>query len=137
MANTAEHLNIFMCLEWSVKDVSGKVEVDTKKRAFVSIPATIMKKMGWTVGDWLEVVMEENVIKLRKVHTVPIQVKLSPEIMEEVYRFRDEEGYYTDKEALTNLVQLGIASYFVENGGEEERKKAKKLFKSRLLQIRS
>jgi len=103
------------------------VQKDEEGRTFIDLPADAMKPLKLKVGDWVELSMDEKKIYVRKVDMCKLKTSLPQAIVDGIHQFQKKEGYYSEEEAITNLLVKGLILHLQESTLEEDLKLATKL----------
>jgi bifunctional DNA-binding transcriptional regulator/antitoxin component of YhaV-PrlF toxin-antitoxin module len=103
------------------------VQKDEKGRTFIDLPADVMKLLKLKVGDWVELLIDEKKTYVRKVDMCMLKTSLPQAIVDGIHQFQKKEGYYSEEEAITNLLVRGLILHLQESKLEEDLKLAAKL----------
>lgn len=97
------------------------VESEKHEAFYVTLDADTLKQTGWCLGTWLELDYSDGrTIRVTAPRMVELKVDIPQELLEACYAYQREQGYVTVEEAISNLVEQGVAFTLMVRGRKRE-----------------
>jgi antitoxin component of MazEF toxin-antitoxin module len=86
------------------------VQKDKAGRSFFDLPTDAVKHLKLKIGDWVELSIDGKNLYLCKVDMCTLKTSLPPAAVDSIRRFKEEEGYGSEEEAVANVLTCFFSS---------------------------